>query len=214
MNPKVDEYIAKAQKWQAEIEALRSLVLDCGLTEELKWRAPCYTFKGVNMVMIAPFKNYCALSFIKGVLLADTHHLLVSPGENSQSVRFAKFVNTADILKQKQNLKAYIYEAIAAEDAGLKVALKENTDLVLPTELIQLFVENPNLKNAFEALTPGRQRAYNIHFTAAKQSQTRTTRIKKCIPKILAGKGFNDCTCGLSKHMPYCDGSHKLMEKK
>lgn len=214
MNPKIDEYIAKAKKWQAEMEELRKIILDCGLTEELKWRAPCYTYKGKNMVMIAPFKDCCALSFIKGVLLADTYNLLVSPGVNSQSVRFAKFTTVADIKKNKVNLKAYIFEAIVAEDAGLKVDFKESTDLVFPEELLDIFAKNRELKKAFEALTPGRQRAYNMHFSAAKQSQTRMSRIENNMPRIIAGKGLNDCVCGLSKRMPYCDGSHKLLEKK
>ncbi|WP_366184295.1 DUF1801 domain-containing protein [Flavobacterium ovatum] len=209
MNPKIDEFLSKAKKWQQEMEQLRNILLDCQLTEELKWRQPCYTFQNTNIILIGGFKDYCTLSFFKGILLKDTDNLLEAPGENSQSVRIIKFVNIQEILEKETILKSYIYEAIEVEKAGLKVELKESTDLEFPEELLQIFKENPTFQKAFESLTPGRQRGYNLFFTAAKQSQTRVTRIEKYLQQILDGKGINDCTCGLTKKWPRCDGSHK-----
>jgi len=215
MNPKVDDFISNAKKWQPEMEQLRQLLLDCGLTEEFKWRMPCYSFKENNVVLIASFKAFCALSFLKGSLLQDTNGMLVQPGENSQAVRFFKFTNVSEIEELKPILKNYIYEAIEVEKAGLKVAFKSNKELELVDELKAILNENLALKTAFESLTPGRQRAYNLFFEAAKQSKTRETRIEKYIPRILDGKGINDCVCGLSKKMPSCDGSHKsICEEK
>ena len=209
MNLKVDDFISNAKKWQLEMEQLRQLLLDCGLTEEFKWRTPCYSFQGNNVVLIASFKSFCALSFLKGSLLQDTNGMLVQPGENSQAVRFFKFTNVSEIEELKPILKNYIYEAIEVEKAGLKVAFKSNKELELVDELKAILDKNLALKAAFESLTPGRQRAYNLFFEAAKQSKTRETRIEKYIPRILDGKGINDCVCGLSKKMPSCDGSHK-----
>lgn len=211
MNPKVDDFISNATKWQVEMEQLRKLLLDCGLTEEFKWRNPCYSFQGNNVVLIANFKAFCALSFLKGALLQDTNEILCKPGENSQAVRFFKFTNVHQIQDLKPVIKNYIYEAIEIEKAGLKVNFKDNTALELVAELQIALAKNPALKTAFEALTPGRQRGYNLYFEAAKQPKTRETRIEKYIPKILDGKGINDCTCGHSKKMPICDGSHKYI---
>jgi len=211
MNTKVDEYIENANKWKAEIIQLRTLLLDCGLTEEFKWRNPCYCFQGNNVVLIGSFKEFCSLSFFKGTLLQDSNNVLIKPGENSQSMRFFKFRNLEEIIKQKVIIKAYIYEAVEIEKAGLKVILKSNSELELVEELQNTLDKNPNLKTAFEALTPGRQRAYNIYFSAPKQSKTRETRIEKYTQRILNGKGITDCTCGLSKKMPNCDGSHKYI---
>lgn len=211
MNPKVDDFISNAKKWQPEIEQLRLLLLDCGLTEEFKWRNPCYTFQGNNVVLIGSFKEYCALSFFKGTLLQDSNGLLSKPGENSQAVRFFKFTNLQEIQELKPIIKNYIYEAIELEKAGLKVIFKSNAKLELVEELQIALDKNPSLKIAFKALTPGRQRAYDLYFSAAKQSKTRETRIENYIPRILDGKGFNDCICGLSKKMPNCDGSHKYI---
>lgn len=213
MHPKVDEYIAKSEKWQEEMQLLRSYLLDCGLTEELKWRVPCYTFQNTNVIIIGNFKESCTLSFLKGVLMLDSEGILVLPGENSQSVRFAKFTSLKEIADQEVTIKAYIYEAIEIEKAGLKVVLKKNTELELVDELKQVLAENSDLKTAFEALTPGRQRAYNIYIEAAKQSKTRFTRIESYTQRILNGKGINDCVCGMSKKMPGCDGSHKYIVK-
>lgn len=212
VHPKVDEYINKISHWKLEIEQLRRIVLDCGLTEELKWRVPCYTFQGKNVLILGVFKNYCTISFVKGILLQDSDKLLVAPGENSQSVRMFKFSEIKEILELETTIKAYIFEALEVEKAGLKVEFKESNDLILAEELLQLFQNDYHLKSAFEQLTPGRQRAYNLHFTGSKNSATRLTRIEKQVPRILKGIGINDCICGLSKRMPSCDGSHKSLE--
>lgn len=209
MNPKVDEYMDKTQMWQKETETLRIILLDCGLTEELKWGKPCYTFQNNNIVIIQAFKEYFALMFFKGALLNDTNGILVKPGENTQEGRQMRFANVHEILFMEPILKSYIYEAFEVEKAGLKVNVKKNSELVFPDELQDKFDENSEFKAAFDALTPGRQRAYNIHFSAPKQSQTRETRIEKYIQQILDGKGINDCTCGHSHKLPNCDGSHK-----
>jgi uncharacterized protein YdeI (YjbR/CyaY-like superfamily) len=211
MNPKVDDFINNTTKWQPEIKQLRLLLLDCGLTEEFKWRNPCYTFQGNNVAIIGSFKEYCTLSFFKGTLLQDGNGILSKPGENSQAVRFFKFTNLQEIIEQQSIIKAYIYEAIEIEKAGLKVIFKSNKELELVEELQVALDKSPALKTAFQALTPGRQRAYNLHFSEAKQSKTRETRIEKYTPRILTGKGINDCICGLSKKMPNCDGSHKYI---
>ena len=209
MNSKVDEFIDKSKKWQQEIKILRSILLDCHLAEELKWRAPCYTFKNANIILIGVFKEYCTLSFFKGVLLKDDNNVLVAPGENSQAVRMLRFTTLNEIIENQALIKAYIFEAIEIEKAGLKVDFKEKTELTFPEELQNKLNSSPAFKAAFEALTPGRQRAYNLHFSAPKQSKTRETRIENCEERILKGKGFNDCICGLTKRPPQCDGSHK-----
>lgn len=181
----------KVNKWQAELKLLRRIVQDCGLTEESKWGVPCYTYKNKNVVMISAFKEFCALSFFKGILINDESNILEKPGENSQSARLAKFTDLHDIAGKEAILKAYIFEAIEIEKAGLKVKFKKQPEPI-PEELEKKFDEDPVLKSAFEALTPGRQRGYIIHISQAKQSATRESRIEKCIPKILSGKGFND----------------------
>jgi uncharacterized protein YdeI (YjbR/CyaY-like superfamily) len=209
MNPFVDAFLDKAKNWQDEAVALRKILIDCGLTEEFKWRAPCYTFQGSNIIILHLFKEYCALGFFKGTLLQDEHQILSKPGENSQSVRMAKFNSLKEIVKLRSIIKAYIYEAIEVEKAGLKVELTLSKNLVLPEEFQQILNQNQRFKKAFENLTPGRQRAYNLYFSAPKQSATRTSRVEKYVQQILNGKGINDCTCGLSKKMPQCDGSHK-----
>ncbi len=211
MNSKVDDFIRNAKKWQSEIIQLRTLLLDCGLTEEFKWRNPCYSFQGNNIVLIGSFKAFCSLSFFKGILLQDSNELLSKPGENSQSMRFFKFNNPKEIAEQQSIIKAYIYEAIEIEKAGLKVIFKTKEELELVEELQMALDNNPAFKTAFKALTPGRQRAYNIYFSGSKQSKTRETRIEKYTQRILDGKGINDCICGLSKKMPNCDGSHKYI---
>lgn len=208
-NSKVDDYIDKASNWQKEIQELRNILLDFDLTEELKWKAPCYTFKGNNIVLIGKFKDYVTLSFFKGVLLSDNKNILVSPGENSQTVKMIKFTKLEDIFKLEKVLKEYIFEAIEIERHGLKVEFKKNSDLDLIEELENKINENNDFKKAFLSLTPGRQRGYNIFFSSAKQSKTRKVRIEKNIHRILNGFGLNDCTCGLTKRKPGCDGSHK-----
>ncbi|MFY8021404.1 MAG: YdeI/OmpD-associated family protein, partial [Bacteroidia bacterium] len=165
-----------------------------------------------NVLILGGFKEYCVLSFLKGVLLKDEHKKLVKPGENSQSVRFFKFKSAQEIIQEKDLIKAYLFEAIELEKSGAKVDKTESKEFELPEELLIKFKENPALKKAFEALTIGRQRAYIIHFTGSKQSKTIQARIEKYIPRILSGKGFNDCVCGLSKRMPNCDGSHKTLQ--
>jgi uncharacterized protein YdeI (YjbR/CyaY-like superfamily) len=209
MNPLVDEFLAKAEKWQSEMTLLRKIALDCGLTEELKWKQPCYTFNGTNILIISAFKDHCVMSFLKGVLLKDFEQILVSPGANSQSVKFAKFMSAEQITANELQLKAYIFEAIEIEKVGLKIDKTKSTDFELVPELIQKMSEDATFENAFNALTVGRQRAYNMFFSDAKQAETRFARIEKYRDRILKGKGMNDCVCGHSKRMPNCDGSHK-----
>jgi uncharacterized protein YdeI (YjbR/CyaY-like superfamily) len=191
-NPKVDFYFNKAKKWQEEIEKLRTIVLDCGLTEELKWGVPCYTFQKSNIVLIHVFKEYCALLFFKGALLNDANGILVQQTKNVQAARQTRFINVREIVKLKPVLKAYVYEAIEVEKAGLKVPLKKTKEFDIPKEFQNKLNKNPALKKAFKALTPGRQRAYLLHFSAPKQSKTRESRIEKSMPQILNGKGLNE----------------------
>lgn len=211
MNPKLDFFFEKTTKWREELLKLREIVLDCGLNEELKWGQPCYTLNKTNVIMLGGFKDYCFISFLKGVLLHDSENMLQKPGENTQSGRIIPFIDIQTIIDMKQTLKAYIYEAIEVEKAGLKVTSIGKGELVFPDELLQKFESDPTFKVAFEALTPGRQRAYNIYFSGAKQSKSRVSRIESYVQRILSGKGFNDCTCGLSKRLPNCDGSHKYI---
>ena len=191
MNPKVDFYFSKAGKWQKELEQLRMIVLDCGLKEELKWGCPCYMFEKSNIVLIHVFKEYCALLFFKGALLNDANGILIQQTKNVQAARQIRFTNVREIVRKKAMLKAYIYEAIEVEKAGLKVNFKKSSEFT--TEEFQKKLNtNPALKAAFNALTPGRQRAYNLYFAAPKQSKTRESRIEKTIQQILDGKGLND----------------------
>lgn len=192
MNPKVDEFIRKADKWQKEFEKLRSLALECPLTEELKWGVPCYSYEGKNVVLIHGFKEYCAILFVKGALLKDPGGILITQTENSQSSRQIRFTNVQEIIDQEAAIKAYILEAIELERSGAKVAFKKTAEFAMPDEFKQKLADDTALKNAFEALTPGRQRAYLLFFAAPKQSQTRVSRIEKCAPQILVGKGLND----------------------
>jgi uncharacterized protein YdeI (YjbR/CyaY-like superfamily) len=190
MNPAVNAYLKKAEKWHAELAQLRTIILDCGLTEELKWGCPCYTFQKSNIVIIGELKECCVLSFFKGALLYDAQGILTAPGENTQTVRLVRFTNVQDIMELAPVVKAYIYEAIEVEKAGLKVELKK--DLIIPEELRHKMDAIPALKTAFSALTPGRQRAYVLHFSAPKQSKTREARVEKYMQQILEGKGLND----------------------
>jgi uncharacterized protein YdeI (YjbR/CyaY-like superfamily) len=192
MNPKADFYFAKAGKWQEEITRLRMIVLDCGLAEELKWGVPCYTFQGKNVVLIHVFKEYCAYLFFKGALLNDAAGILVRQTENVQAGRQVRFTGAREIDKLESTLKAYIHEAVEAEKAGLKVPLKKTTEFTMPEEFKNKLDELPAVKAAFEALTPGRQRAYMLHFSAPKQSRTRESRVDKCLERILDGKGLDD----------------------
>jgi uncharacterized protein YdeI (YjbR/CyaY-like superfamily) len=182
----------KAKKWQEEFEKLRMIILDCGLTEELKWGVPCYTFQKSNIVLIHGFKEYCALLFFKGALLNDANGILIQQTENVQAARQIRFTNVREIVEMEPILKAYIYEAIEVEKAGLKVNFKKTTEFIIPEEFQNKLDENPALKTAFDALTPGRQRAYILYFSAPKQSKTRESRVEKCMQQILNGKGLND----------------------
>lgn len=206
MNPQVDVFFTegcgrcalagtpdcKVHSWPEELAQLRRIVLSCGLTEELKWGVPCYTLDKKNVVMLSAFKESATLSFFKGALLKDTGKILGQPGENSQAVRLFRFTQVKDVLEQEAILKAYIFEAIEIERAGLKVNFKAKKELVFAEELLEVLGKDAEYKAAFEALTPGRQRGYNLHFSAPKQSQTRTSRVEKCRAKVMLGKGFND----------------------
>ncbi len=192
MNPKVDFYFNKAEKWKKEFEQLRMIALDCQLTEELKWGCPCYTFQKHNIVLIHGFKEYCAFLFFKGALLNDTKGILVQQTKNVQAARQVRFTNVQEIVKMKAVLKAYIHEAIEVEKAGVKVNLKKTAAFKIPKEFQNELDKSPALKTAFKALTPGRQRAYILYFSAPKQSETRESRIKKYMRQILMGKGLND----------------------
>jgi len=192
MNPKVDFYFSKAQKWQEELAQLRTIILDCGLTEELKWGVPCYTLEESNIVLIHVFKEYCALLFFKGALLKDIHGILIRQTENVQAQRQIRFTHVQELLEMEPILKAYIYEAIEVEKVGLKVDLKKTTEFIMPEEFQNKLDEIPALKTAFDTLTPGRQRAYLLYFSAPKQSRTREARVEKCTPQILNRKGLND----------------------
>ena len=192
MNPKVDAHLKKAKQWREEFEKLRAIALGCQLTEELKWGQPCYSFQKGNVVLIHGFKEYCALLFFKGALLKDADGILVQQTENVQAGRQIRFTDVREIVEMEPILKAYIREAIAVEKAGLKVELKKTSEFAVPEEFQEKLAKNPTLKAAFAALTPGRQRAYLLHFSAPKQSKTRQARVEKCMPQILKGKGLND----------------------
>ena len=194
------------------MEQLRTLVLDCNLVEELKWGVPCYMYQKSNIVLIHAFKDYCALLFMKGSLLQDEKGILIQQTENVQSGRQIRFTSLKEIVKIKATLKAYVFEAIEVEKAGLKVEHKKTEEFSVPEEFEAKLDKSPALKKAFKALTPGRQRAYLLYFAGAKQAITRETRIENYTQRILDGIGFNDCTCGLSKKMPRCDGSHKNLK--
>ncbi len=192
MNPKVDVFINESKKWGEEFKKLRMIVLDCQLTEELKWGVPCYTFQNSNIVLMHGFKEYCALLFVKGALLKDVNGILIQQTENVQAARQVRFTNVREIDKLETILKAYIYEAIEVEKSGLKVKYKKAAEFPIAEEFQTKLDENPELDNAFYALTPGRQRAYLLYFSTPKQSKTREARVEKCMEQILNGKGLND----------------------
>jgi len=192
MNPKVDEFLNRVPKWREEYEMLRSIVLDCELTEDFKWMHPCYTFETKNIVLIHGFKEYCALLFHKGALLQDPQRVLIQQTENVQVARQIRFTNLQEIIEMEVILKAYIDEAVEVEKAGLEANLKMTTEFIMPQELKNKFDEISALKSAFETLTPGRQRAYILYFSQPKQSKTRESRVEKCVLQILNGRGLND----------------------
>lgn len=209
MKKEVDQFIADSQKWKAEFSELREILLEAGLQEDFKWRGPCYTFEGGNVAILGELKGFCTLSFFKGALLEDPQGVLVVPGEHSRATRYLKFSDLGAILSQKELLKSLLEGAIALEKSGARVDFSKNREVEYPEELIQKFEEVAGLQDAFENLTPGRQRGYLLHFGGAKQPGTRLSRIEKCRSRIFAGKGMHDCICGRSKKMPNCDGSHK-----
>jgi len=209
MNPTVDAMLTAAKSWKEELQVLREIILSHHLVEKLKWGKPCYMFEQGNVLSLTPLKESCAVAFFKGALLKDSNKILLKPGENTQSGRWIKFTSVEEILQSKKVLNVYIQEAIEVEKAGLKVDQHKNTTFEYPAEFQQFLDKSKQFNTAFHALTPGRQRAYNMFFSAPKQSSTRITRIEKFRQRILDGKGLNDCTCGLSKKMPSCDGSHK-----
>ncbi len=192
MNPDVELFLDNATKWQEEMRLLRTIVLDCGLTEEYKWMHPCYTLRNKNVVLIHGFKDYCALLFHKGALLKDPRNILIQQTKNVQAARQLRFTSIKEIEKLEPMIKAYIHEAIAIEEAGLKVTFKKTSDFPVPEEFQQVLDKNPDLKRAFYALTPGRQRAYLFYFSQPKQSKTRESRIEKYLPRIFHGKGMDD----------------------
>ena len=192
MNPKVDGYVTRSKKWREELEKLRAIVLDCQLTEELKWGVPCYTFQKSNIVLIHVFKEYCALLFFKGALLNDANGILIQQTKNTQAGRQIRFTNVREIIEMETILKAYVYEAIEVEKAGMKVSLKKTSEFTIPEEFQNRLDAIPALKTAFDALTPGRQRAYILYFSQPKQSKTRASRVEKYMQQILKGKGLND----------------------
>jgi uncharacterized protein YdeI (YjbR/CyaY-like superfamily) len=212
-NPQVDEFLEKAKKWKAEMSLLRELVLECDLTEEYKWRQPCYSLNGKNVLFVSSFKDFSVLAFFKGALLEDPSTILASAGENTQGMRMIRFTNCEQIQTLRTEIKQYIFEAIEIEKAGLKVPKSDVSAPTYPVELKEVFEKNPEFQAAFEKLTPGRKRAYILHFSSAKQADTRFSRIDKYKPRILNGKGIDDCICGLSKRMPSCDGSHKFLKE-
>lgn len=191
-NPKVDGFLRKSKQWQEELQKLRMIILDCGLSEEIKWRVPVYTLDGRNIVFLGRFKNFCALSFVKGVLLKDPKGILDKPGENTQSARLIRFTDVRRVAELQPVLKSYVQEAIEVEKAGLKVKFKKVSEFNIPAEFQAKLDANPALKAAFSALTPGRQRAYLLYFSGAKQSKTREARVEKCMARILKGKGLED----------------------
>lgn len=209
MNPKVDTFLANATQWHDELSELRRIILECPVTEELKWGQPCYLYKSTNILLLGGFKEFCVISFIKGSLLKDTEGILVQQGENTQSGRVVKCTSVQQILNLEETLKRYIYEAIEVEKAGLKVEFKKPSEMDVPQELLEKFEQDAHYKEAFEALTPGRQKGFILHFAGAKQSATRTSRIEASEERVYKGKGIHDCICGKSKYMPRCDGSHK-----
>lgn len=210
-NPKVDALFENLTQWNAEMRELRNLILDCGLVEELKWGCPCYTFNKNNVVLIHGFKSYCAISFFKGSLLLDEKKMLIAPTENTQAGRQWRFSNVPSIISNKSIIKSYIFEAIEVEKAGIKVEMKKTEAFEVPDEFQAVMQQDSEFKAAFESLTPGRQRGYLLHFAQAKQSATRISRIEQSRKRVMMGKGITDCICGLSKRMPGCDGSHKLL---
>ena len=214
MNASIDLYVNNAKSWQQEMTLLRAILLECQLAEALKWGKPCYSYNNNNIVMIQSFKTHIDLGFFNGASLKDTQQVLTKAGEHTQAARQMKFTDSTQIEKAKGIIQSYIKEAIVKATSGITIEKEKKAENIIVTELQAIFKNNAPLKKAFESLTPGKQRGYLIYFSAAKQSATRITRINNYISKIICGKGLNDCTCGLSKRMPTCDGSHHKITKK
>lgn len=212
MNQEVNNYLNRLKKWQAELTELRKIILDCGLKEEYKWMHPSYSDDGKNIVLIHEFKDYCAILFHKGALLKDPENILIQQTENVQSARQIRFTDLPEIFKLEPIIKQYVKEAIGIEKYGIKIKKEKTFDFEMPIELEQKFKENPDFEKAFKNLTAGRQRSYLLHFAKPKQSKTKLSRIENNMERIMDGYGLNDCTCGLSKRKPNCDGSHKQLE--
>jgi uncharacterized protein YdeI (YjbR/CyaY-like superfamily) len=210
MHPDVDQFLNKQYRWKEELIALREIVLESGLKEDFKWRQPCYTHEGVNILILGSFKASCMLSFFKGVLLTDQDQLLEFAGEHSQSAKLLRFRSVDEINRIKNKIQSFIKESIALETMGAKIPKGKAQEIPVPNELKDAWKQDKAFDKAFHMLTPGRQRAYLMFFTAAKQTETRLGRIQKYMPRIMDGKGINDCTCGLSQKMPACDGSHRM----
>lgn len=206
-----EEYFDEHKLWHKELSLLREIILRCPFKEEMKWGAPCYTFQNSNVIILHRFKSYCGIGFFKGVLLKDESGILQSPGENSQSARVMHFTDVNEIKSMESQIIAYLNEAIEVEKAGLKIEMKQTSDYTIPDELQETFDKMPDFLTAFQALTPGRQRAYIIYFSQPKQAQSREARIEKYFDRIMDGKGINDCVCGLSHRFPACDGTHKTI---
>ena len=213
MNEQVNKYINRLEKWQAELTELRKIILDSGLQEDYKWMHPSYSENGKNIVLINKFKDYCAILFHKGALLKDKENILIQQTENTQSARQIRFTDLTEIQELEPIIKEYIKEAVKVERSGIKLQKKKTSDYEIPIELEQKFEENTGFEKAFKNLTAGRQRGYLLHFAKPKQSKTRISRIENSIVRIFDGYGLTDCTCGLSKRKPNCDGSHKQLEK-
>jgi uncharacterized protein YdeI (YjbR/CyaY-like superfamily) len=211
MNQNVTQYIANAKLWKEELLAIREILLETELIEEFKWASPCYTLNNKNIVILAPFKEYFALGFFNGANLIDPKGLLVKPGEHTRFGRQLRLENVQDIIKKRSIIKKFIKESISTE--ALATTKSEAAPAIIVEELNSIFKKNTTFQKAFESLTPGRQRGYLIYFSGAKQAETRIARIEKYTKQIMCGKGLTDCTCGLSKRMPSCDGSHKLLNK-
>jgi len=209
MNKEVSNYLDNLKSWKEELTLLRKIALNCNLSEDFKWRNPCYTYQNKNILLLFSLKEYCGISFLKGVLLKDEKNVLVQQTYNMQSVRQLRFTSLSEI---KENfIKSFIFDAIKVEKSGFKLPKKSVLEFDIPIELIEFFKKDINFKNAFYSLTPGRQKGYLLHFTQAKQSKTKLLRIEKYKQQILDGFGIRDCTCGLSKRKPNCDGSHKQL---
>ncbi len=213
MKSAADQYFTNAKQWKEEMSLLREILLECELEETIKWSIPCYVFNNKNIVVIQAFKTHCDLGFFNGILLKDEKKILITVGEHTQAGRQLQFKQPKEIVQLKSVIKSYVKEAIALEKAGVKFEPAKNSETIELPELDELFKKDAVLKKAFEALTPGRQRGYLLFFSAAKQSATRVNRIQANAAKIKSGKGMHDCTCGLSKRMPNCDGSHKYLKQ-